>query len=93
MPDHLTGVSLRALARGETPGSWRDHVLVECEVGRGIRTADHAYASYNNGANAEQLYDLVADPGQTRNFAGDPEKADELARHRDLLGRHPDNVQ
>jgi arylsulfatase A-like enzyme len=72
------------LAAGTVLESWRGHVLVESEFGFGIRTRDHLYALYDRGESREQLYDLRQDPGQTRNFAADPDYAEILKQHRAL---------
>ncbi len=41
---------------------------------------------------ADQLFDLQADPGETRNLAKDPAHADTLTRMRELLADHLDGV-
>lgn len=38
-----------------------------------LRTTGHKYVAFNSGARPEQLFDLNADPGETRNLV--PEKA------------------
>lgn len=85
VPAGLKGCSLREIAMKGQVSKWRDHLLVESEYGPVIRTRDFAYANYSRGRNNEQLYDLSRDPGQTRNFLHDPECADILERHRNLL--------
>ncbi len=56
--------------------SWRNDVYLENECGFAVAGKDYLYALYMDGeaANNEQLYDLVNDPGQTRNAASDPEQ-------------------
>jgi arylsulfatase A-like enzyme len=41
----------------------------EAREGRMIRTARYKYTAFNNGANAEQLFDLELDPGENNNLA------------------------
>lgn len=53
--------------------------------GRMVRTARHKYVIYNQGELREQLFDLEADPGETRNLAVGPTHESELRRHRELL--------
>ncbi len=84
LPESVTGRSLAPLARGESPSAWRDHLLVESEIGYGIRTPGYFYAIHDSGRHREQLYDLRQDPGQTRNYAQNPALAKILTRHRQL---------
>ena len=88
VPADLTGISLRKPVRGQTISEWRDHILFESENGYGIQTQNYLYALYDRGENREQLYDLMADPGQTRNFASDPGKNEVLKQLRRLLGEY-----
>jgi arylsulfatase A-like enzyme len=73
-PDHCAGRSVGPLVRdGESSADWRDAVRIESEIGEALVTERYKYALYDFGANREQLYDLVEDPGETRNAIDDPE--------------------
>ncbi|MEI7534506.1 MAG: sulfatase-like hydrolase/transferase [Verrucomicrobiae bacterium] len=85
VPSSLKGRSLRALAEGRTPPSWRDTLVVENGSSRMVRSARYKYVVYASGARREQLTDLVADPGEMKNLALDPQAAPVLAEHRRLL--------
>jgi len=85
VPNGLRGVSFRPAAEGRKPAARRDCIPVESELGRMIVTGDFKYALYDAGKNREQLYDLVNDPGETRNAAGDPGRDAILRRHRALF--------
>ncbi|MEK7475007.1 MAG: sulfatase-like hydrolase/transferase [Candidatus Coatesbacteria bacterium] len=54
-------------------------------AGRAVRTTRWAYSAFSRGAVRETLFDLAADPGETRNLAGEPGTRPELDRHRGLL--------
>ena len=49
----------------------------------GLRTATHKYIEYPDGS--AQLFDLVRDPYEMTNLAGDPGQAALLAELRDRL--------
>ena len=89
-PASLLGRSLRPLIEGRQ-APWRDAVFAELVAGRTaarmVRTARHKYVVYAAGAGPEQLFDLDADPGETKNLAAAPDAAAEklLAEHRALL--------
>ncbi len=70
-PTDIAGHSLRPLAEGHRPDGWRTSLPVESEMGRMIVTDRYKYMRYDEGENAEQLIDLVADPHEMRNAAGD----------------------
>ena len=90
----LPGSSLLPLCRGETPADWRDAAYVEsynnidsntpANWARTVRTARWRYTMYPRG-NGEQLFDLVDDPDEQVNRAGDPEFAAARTQMRDRL--------
>lgn len=93
LPRNLPGISLRPIVEGrKTPAPARP---VVCELaadrerpeiqGRMVRSGRYKYCAYTPGQPSEQLFDLVADPGETRNLARDPAHADDLHRLRCLL--------
>ena len=86
VPPELTGASFRP-APAAALAAEHDHILIESEFGFGLRTRHLFYVLYNRGRHREQLYDLEIDPGQTRNFIGQPGYADEVHRFRGLLAR------
>jgi choline-sulfatase len=93
-PEHMEGQSMRPLL--ET-GAWSSHDYVVTETlfgvgkditgqaGRMVRTKDFKYVVYNDGENPEQLTDMNADPGETRNLAVEPAYEGVLQQHRDTL--------
>jgi arylsulfatase A-like enzyme len=71
-----------------------DYVVTEAEVsltrknvidGRGLRTPKYKYHLWSKGENREQLFDMIKDPGETKNLAGNPEYAAQLELHRKLF--------
>lgn len=87
VPDGLFGSSVRPVAEGEPSTGWRDHVVVESQNGRMVRTERLKYCVYDSGRHREQLTDLATDPGETVNLAYDKKYKDELDRHRKLLAK------
>jgi choline-sulfatase/glucosamine-6-phosphate deaminase len=101
IPEGCQGRSLRCLLEGttcETP--WRDQVVSEIWLpgnspkrgeawksawGRMLRTQRFKYAVYDRGEFREQLHDLLSDPGEMQNLAGDPEYSEVLDEHRRRL--------
>ncbi|MCL5734697.1 MAG: sulfatase-like hydrolase/transferase [Actinobacteria bacterium] len=78
------GASLRPLLEGRQV-EWRDHVVSECgEKGRMVRTRDFKFITYL-GDPTEQLFDMRADPGETRNLAGEAAHAETLTRMKKYL--------
>jgi choline-sulfatase len=86
-PSQCKGISLRGVAEAKANAQTRDHVYGENIVSHMIVTHDWKYLSYDGGANAEQLYDLRNDPGETRNFAGEAKHAQVLATLRAELAQ------
>jgi arylsulfatase A-like enzyme len=82
-PAGLKGHSVRGLAEGREPVSWRDTLVVESGGARMLRSARYKYVVYRN--REEQLIDLEADPGKMRNLAGDSKSEPVLVEHRRLL--------
>jgi arylsulfatase A-like enzyme len=91
-PEDLQGLSLRPLLDGSADG-WRKHVQIESQVGFAVAAADCKYLLCKSGANREQLYDLQADPGETRNFATEPDHAQALEAMREAYSHYwPEGV-
>jgi arylsulfatase A-like enzyme len=87
-PAGMRGASLRAAMSGGTLE--REFVVSELRYGperegRMLRTARYKYTCFDGGSRREQLFDLEADPGETRNLVGEPGAREVLARHRSLL--------
>lgn len=93
-PTGVAGRSLAPVLRGGLPPA-RDYVVSQwhtewgdtVEPARLVRSPGWAYMRWRED-DAEELYDLAADPGQTRNRAADPACAGALARHRAWLQEH-----
>jgi len=79
MPAHCRGQSQRSVAEAQPQAVRRTQAYGENVVSHMLATRDWKYVRYDGGAHAEQLYDLVRDPGETRNAAGDPAHAGVLA--------------
>ncbi|MBD3378746.1 hypothetical protein GF406_27210 [candidate division KSB1 bacterium] len=47
--------------------SWREYLPVESEIGHMIVTKKYKYIVYDMGSKQEQMFDLEADPHETRN--------------------------
>lgn len=85
-PAAMQGRSLAPLLRGERPADWRTEFFYEhgtfpdrIPPSEGIRTEQRKYIRWVAEQPArEELYDLVADPLEEHNLAGDPRFAAEL---------------
>jgi arylsulfatase A-like enzyme len=86
-PKELGGCSVRELAEGRQPRAWRDCLVVENGRSRMLRSDRYKYVVYESGSPREQLIDLVQDPGEMKNLALDPARADMLQEHRRLLAK------
>lgn len=65
------GRSFAPMLRGESVGAWEDAAFFEAETARAIRTPDYLYVRHLDGTGDPELYDLIADPEQWVNVAGD----------------------
>ena len=83
-PKAIAGRSVRPLLEGrDTP--WRRFVVSEFMVdGRMVRTRRYKYARLGDDP-VEMLFDMRADPWETKNLYQDPAHAPALAEHRKLL--------
>ncbi|MFW6039388.1 MAG: sulfatase [bacterium] len=84
-PAELEGRSLRPLIEGRLLDPPRCAVKLECQIARAVITRRYKYVRCDEGAHAEQLYDLEADPHETRNAADDAAQQDALIEHRALF--------
>ena len=90
LPEAYQGRSLRPIVEGASPEHWRTDTFCEhlMDYGgipkwEGVRGPRYTYARYfEQKHDAEHLHDLVADPGQLKNFASDPTYANILAKMR-----------
>ncbi len=91
-PEFVRGASLRpAIERPGEPG--REFVAAELQPdpaqpgfkGRMVRSRRFKYAVYSEGARPEMLFDLDADPLETRDLAPDPDQHRVMAAHRAML--------
>jgi len=85
IPKGLPGSSVRPLAEGKKVSRWRDHVVVESQNGRMVRTDRFKYCIYDSGKHREQLIELKNDPGEMKNLADDKGSRRMLNKHRLLL--------
>jgi arylsulfatase A-like enzyme len=88
----MHGVSFKPLALGEKPAGWRTSFLAyyHKELGdtptcHGIRTTTHKLVRYPNVPEWTEVFDLVADPYETKNLAADATLTARLAAELDGL--------
>ena len=84
VPERIDGRSLRALAEADeagapVPADWRDEVFLMYEKAQvAVRTAEHKLIRSLEVPGHVELYDLVADPKETRTVHADPAYAGTL---------------
>ena len=78
VPVGYHGKSLVPIVTGETETLSRDAVLIEhlwefpeIPPSEGVRTDEWKYFRYVDDPSIEELYDLIADPQEANNLAGD----------------------
>lgn len=73
-PPTLPGRSIASLLTGKQVTIWRNHIIIENELGYLIHTGRYKYQldDKNGNKTREVFSDLNADPGETRNMIHDP---------------------
>lgn len=77
--DGSPGRSFARALRGGPLHDWRQEAFFEAETARAVRTPEFLYVGHLDGTGDPELYDLVADPEQWTNVAGDPRRASTIA--------------
>jgi N-acetylglucosamine-6-sulfatase len=87
VPEHIQGRSLVPVLRGAPPADWRQSLLVEFYTYespmpwlldmdyRMVRTDRYKYIRWTHHPDLDEMYDLQADPFETRNIVADPDFA------------------
>jgi arylsulfatase A-like enzyme len=99
VPPSYHGKSLLPLIEGRAESLSRDAVLIEhlweredIPPSEGVRTHEWKYLRYVHDRAREELYDLRADPSESRNLAGDPAYREALegfrAKLEELMGQY-----
>lgn len=86
-----TGRSYAGFLQGRAPEDWRDRLYFEYAYMRSVRTKNLKYIERTKNWPSE-LYDLEADPGETRDLLADPDYASRLQSLRADLHRFFDGV-
>ena len=84
-PEYLLGRSLRPVAENGKDNSRRPFVVAENNTGRMLRTVRFKYCVYKDGKLRESLVDLVKDPGEMNNLAGQAGFEKHLNKHREFM--------
>ena len=84
-PKNMRGRSLRPLLEGKTV-SPQPYVVSEMlgDRARMIRTERYKYVSYRDDP-VDMLFDMLDDPGETKNIAGEPSHQAAVEKHRGML--------
>ena len=97
VPGTMQGVSLVPIPEGASPAEWRsdfwvEHLFEHPQIPKheGVRGERYKYARYFEQEPVyEELYDLLADPMETRNLASNPDHLEILTQ----LRRRTDELQ
>ena len=88
-PAGLEGKSFRPLL-DDPRQPWKQAAYTQVRRGRtdgrSVRTERWRYTEWDGGAQGVELYDHDADPGESRNLAGDPARAVTMGELKRLLG-------
>jgi len=85
IPDTCRGISLKPLLEGRQI-EWRAFLVMESPMGRSLRTAEWKYNFYlESPEHPEQFFNMIKDPGETKDLAGDTTYIKEFQRHKCLL--------
>ena len=76
------GLSVKSIAEGKAPATWRTSLGVESEIGRMVVGDKCKYIKYDAAGPEEQLLDLKQDPFETKHFTNEPGHAKLLAKMR-----------
>lgn len=102
-PAGLPGRSLKGIANGAAPKAWRKYVVASTHLvqgepledgaapkphGRMVRGERYKYCLYSEGRRRESLVDMIDDPGETVNLAGNPRLVNVLQQYRRNLKEH-----
>ncbi len=93
LPEGCHGLSLRPILTGLKLHGFHDYIVSEMlfdslqdkPKARVVRSYQHKYIAFDRGRHREQLFDLLDDPGETQNLAGDRAFAAVLQEHREFL--------
>ena len=92
VPESLYGLDLVPRVLADPAGEAlpeRKYVVSEINQakfkGRMVVSQDYKYILFDGGANPEQLFDLVNDPGELRPVTYNPEYKEQLIAHRNML--------
>lgn len=81
----LEGVSLTPLLAAPRKAAWDRPAYSQVQGGRSVRTDRWRYTEWEGGRLGASLYDMVADPRELRNLAGEPEYAPIVRKLQALL--------
>ncbi len=94
VPESLHGIDMTPQVLADAGGEVlpeREYVVSEINQlggdfkGRMVASKNFKYILFDNGANREQLFDLVNDPGELEPVTYDPEYREQLLAHRNML--------
>ncbi len=93
-PENTAGISFRGLVEGANPQApHQEYVVTETRFdgsktrGWMVRTQRYKYVLYDKGRYREQLFDMQADRGETRNLIMEQVYEKVAQQHRDLLAK------